>query len=77
MCIRDRGFTLATTPLDIYQAALEAIADRFALIYRRLAPLLPEGGVTGAIVASGGALAGSRAWQQIIADVLGLSLIHI
>lgn len=70
-----QGFTLATTPLDIYQAALEAIADRFALIYRRLAPLLPEGGVTGAIVASGGALAGSRAWQQIIADVLGRPLL--
>ncbi|MBE2236900.1 MAG: carbohydrate kinase [Caldilineaceae bacterium] len=70
-----QGFTLATTPLDIYQAALEAIAYRFALIHRRLAPLLSEGGKSSTVVASGGALAGSRAWQQIIADALGRPLL--
>ncbi len=65
------AFTQSTTPLDIYQAALEAIAYRFALIDRRLTPHLPEKGAHSTVVASGGALAGSPAWQQIMADVLG------
>jgi gluconokinase len=65
-----QGFTQSTTALDIYQAALEAIAYRFALIYARLARHLPHGGAHSTIVASGGALTGSAAWQQILADVL-------
>lgn len=69
-----QGFTQSTTPLDIYQAALEAIAYRFALIYARLAPHLPDGGALSTIIASGGALTGSPAWQQIMADVLNRPL---
>ncbi|MCB0150502.1 MAG: hypothetical protein KDE01_23000, partial [Caldilineaceae bacterium] len=65
-----QGFTQSTTPLDIYQAAHEAIAYRFALIYARLAPHLPAGGAHSTIVASGGALTASPVWQQILADVL-------
>ena len=68
------GFTQSTTPLDIYQAALEAIAYRFALIYDRLAHHLPHGGAHTTFVASGGALAGSPVWQQIMADVLNRPL---
>ncbi|MEJ5249113.1 MAG: gluconokinase [Caldilinea sp.] len=68
------GFTQSTTPLDLYRAAMEAIAYRFALIYRRLQPCLPEEGRNSAIVASGGALTASPSWQQIVADVLGRPL---
>ncbi len=69
-----QGFTQSTTPLDIYQAAHEAIAYRFALIYARLAPHLPAGGARSTVVASGGALTASPAWQQILADVLNRPL---
>ncbi len=69
------GFTQSTTPLDIYRAALEAIAFRFALIFQRLAPHLPDAGRNSMVVASGGALTGSPAWQQIVADVLGQPLL--
>ncbi|MCS6826283.1 MAG: gluconokinase [Caldilinea sp.] len=68
------GFTQSTTPLDLYRAAMEAIAYRFALIYRLLQPSLPEEGRNSAIVASGGALTASPSWQQIVADVLGRPL---
>lgn len=71
------AFTQLTTPLDIYQAALEAIAYRFALIDRRLAPHLPDSGAHSTVVASGGALTGSPAWQQIVADVLGRPLMAL
>lgn len=69
------GFTQSTTPLDLYRAGLEAIAYRFALIYRRLKPCLPDEGQSSTIVASGGALTASPAWQQIVADVLGHPLL--
>lgn len=69
------GFTQSTTPLDLYRAVLEAIAYRFALIYRRLQPCLPDEGRHSAIIASGGALTASSAWQQITADVLGRPLL--
>ena len=62
------GLTLATTPVDIWRAGLEAIAYRVALIVELLEGLLP---CDGQIVASGGALVTSPAWLQIMADVLG------
>jgi gluconokinase len=61
------GLTLATTPLAILRASLEAVAYRFALIARHL--FEPSGDVR--VVASGGALLSSPAWMQIVADVLG------
>jgi gluconokinase len=62
------GLSLDTTVLDLLAAALEAVALRLGLVYRRLAPhALPEH----TVVASGGALVRSRAWTRIIADVLG------
>ncbi len=62
------GLSLATTPLDILRAGLEAVAYRIALVFDRLRPLLPA---NVQVIASGGALLASPAWQQIIADVLG------
>ncbi len=62
------GLTLATTPMDILQAGLEAICYRIALVYGMIRTLLPD---EPQIIASGGALENSPAWQQMMADVLG------
>jgi gluconokinase len=62
------GLTLATDPLDLLQAGLEAIAHRFGLIWDLLRAAVPE---AREIVVSGGALLRSPAWTQILADVLG------
>lgn len=62
------GLRLDTTAVEIVRAALEAVAIRLATVYRLLAPCASAGH---AIVASGGALGRSRAWSQIMADVLG------
>jgi gluconokinase len=63
------GLKHHTTPLDIFQAALEAITYRFAALY----DALKRGGET--IVASGGGLRESPAWLQMMADVFGQPLI--
>jgi gluconokinase len=57
------GLDLGTEPLDLFQAALEGVACRFA----EIAELLPE---VREIVATGGALLANPDWVQIIADVL-------
>ena len=62
------GLSLATTPLDILQAGLEAVAYRIGLVFDLLRPLLPD---DFQVVASGGALLNSPTWLQIMADVLG------
>jgi gluconokinase len=62
------GLSLATTPLDILQAGMEAVAFRLALVFNLLRPLLsgdPQ------IVASGGALLHSPTWLKIVTHVLG------
>ena len=64
------GLTLQTRPIDILQAAMEAIAYRFALIAKALEPLAPEA----TLIASGHALRSSPTWVQILADVLGRSV---
>jgi gluconokinase len=56
------GLTLATTPLDIRQAAYEGVAYRFA----EVAELMPQ---VEEIVATGGGVADDD-WVQILADVL-------
>ncbi|HCG30179.1 MAG TPA: carbohydrate kinase [Chloroflexi bacterium] len=63
------GMQLHTTAEDILHACLEAIAYRFAAVYDALS----VGGEQ--IVATGGALLASPAWQQIMADVLGVPLL--
>lgn len=58
------GLSFATTPLDIAQAALEAVCYRLADVVDAI------GGVE-SVVATGGALLASPGWTQILADVLG------
>jgi gluconokinase len=62
------GLSLATTPIAILRAALEAVAYRFALIERRLCG---RPGCPHRPIASGSALLSSPAWMQIFADVVG------
>lgn len=62
------GLTLATTPLEILRASLEAVAYRFAVIEQRLCGR-PD--CNHRLIASGGALLQSPLWSQIFADVLG------
>jgi gluconokinase len=58
------GLTFATTPLDIAQAALEAVCHR-------LADVLDAIGGIESIVATGGALLVNPSWLQVLADVVG------
>ena len=69
------GFSLNTRPIDIVQAALEAVAYRFAIIYGRIKPYL--GAEKQQIIASGGGLLSSAAWLQIMADVLNEPIIAL
>ena len=62
------GISQATTPLEILQAGMEAVACRIALVFETLAELLPD---DLQIIAGGGAIHNSPAWLQIITDVLG------
>ncbi len=62
------GLNLDTGPLDILRASMEAVALQFmeaALQLQQTFPAATE------IVASGGALGHSRAWQQMFADAIG------
>jgi gluconokinase len=65
------GLTLKTRPIEILRAAMEAVAYRFAPVASALDRFAPEA----TIVASGHALRSSPAWTQIVADVLGRSLL--
>ena len=62
------GLRMSTKPIHILQAALEAVAYRFDLVWRMLLPYVSH---NCRIVASGGALTGSPYWLQVMADVLG------
>ena len=64
------GFRLGTDAIDIYQAAMEAIAYRLALIYQRVKQATPRVEAR-RVMASGGALTRSPAFLQTMADVLG------
>ena len=70
------GFSLNTRPMEIVQAALEAIAYRFAIIHERVAPYLPPAEEY-QIIASGAGLLSSPAWMQLMADVLGQPLVSL
>lgn len=61
------GLTLATEPVDLFCAAMETVAYRFALIYEQLAPSANQ---PHQIVAGGAAILNSPDWLQIVADVL-------
>lgn len=60
------GLTSATSSIEIVQAALEAVAYRFAEIFDQLNDVCK----INEVVASGGALRESPVWTQIICDVL-------
>jgi gluconokinase len=62
------GLRAATSPLDILQAGLEAVAYRLVGIHRLIRQAAP--GAT-RVVAGGGALQRSTYWPQLLADVLG------
>jgi gluconokinase len=62
------GLTLDTTPLDVAQAALEAVAYRLVLLRRMVAEALPAART---VVASGAALSRSPVWAQTLTDALG------
>lgn len=64
------GLRSSTDTIDIVQAALEAVAYRFAEIFDQLNDVIK----VREIVASGGALRQSPVWTQIIADVLGRNM---
>lgn len=61
------GLTAQTSPIEILRAAMEAIAYRFAAIWKALEPFAPDA----RLIASGNALRSSPTWIQILADVLG------
>ncbi|HSP63727.1 MAG TPA: gluconokinase [Pyrinomonadaceae bacterium] len=61
------GLTARTKPIEILRAAMEAVCYRFALLARALDTIAPNADVG----ASGNALLASRAWTQMLADVLG------
>jgi gluconokinase len=63
------GISLGTGAADITRALLESVAFRLAAVYERLEPLAAPHHV---VVGSGGALAHSPAWAQIVTDVLGV-----
>jgi gluconokinase len=65
------GLSLATEPIDLLRAGMEGVACRIALVYNLLRPALPG---EPQIIASGGAIQSSPAWQQILSDALGRPL---
>ena len=65
------GLSLATNPIDVAAALLEAVALRLSLVYERLAPLADAGHE---VIASGGALLRSPAWTRMLADAFGRPL---
>jgi gluconokinase len=65
------GLSLATRPIDVVRAGLEAVAYRFALIHAQLRTACPD---LREVVATGGALLASPVWTTMMADVLGVPL---
>ena len=61
------GMTLTHGPVDILQAAMEAVGFRLAEILGRIESVTP----VERVIASGGALTASRAWPTMIADIFG------
>jgi gluconokinase len=66
------GMSLATSPVDILQACLESVSLRFKQIYILLTKPFAQ---PKQIISSGGALLRSKAWQQMMADALGHSIV--
>ncbi len=69
------GLSMATQPVEILRAAMEAVALRFALIAERLDKAFPEEPSGSQVIATGGGLLSSPAWIRIMADTLGRPVI--
>lgn len=65
------GLSMATGPLDVLRAGLEAVALRFALVDEILEAALPG---DHQVIGTGGGVVHSPAWAQILADALGRPL---
>jgi gluconokinase len=63
------GLTLATRPVDFYQAALEGLVGRLAQVFQAVRVLLPG---EPQVVASGGAVQRSDYLAALLADILGI-----
>lgn len=61
------GLAWSTGPEQIFRAGIESVALRLALVHERVAAAAEP---DHAVVATGGALAASRGWAQIVADAL-------
>lgn len=67
------GMSLATTPIDILQAALEGVSLRFKQIYLLFLEAYPA---PSQVIASGGGLIASKVWPQMMADALGRPIVE-
>jgi gluconokinase len=65
------GLTLATDPARLMRAAMESVSVRLAMVYRLVMPQMAE---PCAVIANGGALLSSEAWQAITCNALGAPL---
>jgi gluconokinase len=65
------GLTQATDPERLRRAAMESVSLRLALLYGLLAPHMAPDHL---VVANGGALLSSPAWQRITCDAIGMPL---
>lgn len=65
------GLTLATDPTRLLRAAMESVSVRLAMLYRLVVPQMES---PCAVIANGGALLGSQAWQRMTCDALGAPL---
>ena len=68
------GLSMATTPVEILCAAMEAVALRFTLVAEKLDTAFPEDADSRHVIATGGGLLGSKTWTRIIADALVRSI---
>jgi gluconokinase len=66
------GLNLSADPIEILRASLESVCYRFASIYERLKA---ESRGDTRIIASGGGILNSRAWTQMMADVIGVPVV--
>ena len=66
------GVTLATRPVDFLQASMESVSYELRLVYDQLVAALGE---PKAVLATGAALARSKVWVQILANVLECRLL--
>jgi gluconokinase len=65
------GLTQATDAERLRRAVMESVSLRLAMLYELLAPQMTTGHM---VVANGGALLSSPAWQRITCDALGTAL---